>query len=142
MFGVTAWDVSAFGLMVGAGLGLAALINPRWAAKLVKLEEAAPGGASEFRATYGGLFFAVHAAAWMLIKLYWGSDNAAMSAVALGGCTVLAAGWAGSCFGRIVSFVLDKTATKFMLASAAFEAAMALIIAAPWFYWVAGALFR
>ena len=64
MAGALFW-LCALALLGGAGMGAYALVNPRWAAWLVRLQPdpARPGGAGEFRATYGGLFFAVHALA-------------------------------------------------------------------------------
>lgn len=136
------WILSALGLAIGAGLGLAGLLNPAWAAKLVRLREAAPGGFSEFRATYGGLFFGAHAAGLVFAWFQFLADNLAVSLMAVGAVAVLAAAWGGSAFGRLVSIWRDKTGTPFNWGSVAFEAGVAALIAAPWIFWLGGALLR
>jgi hypothetical protein len=111
--------------VIGAGLGLYALINPRWASKLVRLvpAEGKVEGKSEFRATYGGLFLAAHGLAfWLIFAGYEGSEL---------GAAVLAAAWLGTALGRIVSIVLDKTGTGVNWFNVAFEAAFGLMLLAP-----------
>ncbi len=94
--------VSLIALAAGAAMGLGALISPAWASGVVRLEAAAgrPGGYAEFRATYGGLFFLVHASALAI----------ALSAPAEIGMLVvapLALGWIGAGLGRVVSLMFD-----------------------------------
>jgi hypothetical protein len=48
---------------------------------------------------------------------------------------VLAAGWAGAAFGRVVSILRDGADTKFNRASVVFELAMMAFIGAPWAVW-------
>jgi hypothetical protein len=119
--------ISALACAIGAGLGFYGLVDPGWAARLVRLRDDPdrPGGGAEFRATYGGLFIGVHVAA--LILLF--SSNRTM---ALGALAVAAAGWIATAVGRAVSIVVDKPSnTGFNMASTAFELALGLMIAAP-----------
>ncbi|MGE0046242.1 MAG: hypothetical protein AB7J28_03065 [Hyphomonadaceae bacterium] len=136
------WILSAIGLLIGAGLGAAGLLNPRWAEKLVRLSEAAPGGFAEFRATYGGLFFGAHAAALALLFIASYSDDLAALSMTAGAAGVLSVAWAGSAFGRALSILRDKTGTKFNWQSVAFEGGVALLIGAPWFGWLFTSLTR
>jgi hypothetical protein len=131
----TFW-LSGAGLVIGAGMGLYAMINPRWASQLVRLREDQPGGAAEFRGTYGGLFLGAHAAALAFlipfaqeiedlggIPTHW----ALMGALAA--CAMI---WLGTSVGRVLSVTLDKTGGVFNYGSIAFELALGLAIAAPW----------
>lgn len=136
------WILAALALLGGAGMGLYALIDPAWAARLVRLQEAAPGGAAEFRATYGGLFFLSHLVCLGFVWVQHRADNAAISAMAVGAVTILAAAWGGSAIGRLVSIWRDKTGTAFNWGSVAFEAAFALMIAAPWIFWIVESVSR
>jgi hypothetical protein len=130
------WILAGLAILGGAGMGAYGLINPHWAAKLVRLQEAAPGGAAEFRATYGGLFFLAHLVGLAFVWVQHRADNAAISAMAVGAITILAALWGGSALGRLVSIWRDKTGTPFNWASVGFETAFALMIAAPWLFWL------
>jgi hypothetical protein len=136
------WILAGLALLGGAGMGLYAMIDPRWAAKLVRLREAAPGGAAEFRATYGGLFFFAHLVGLAFVWVQDRADNAAISAMAVGAITILAAAWAGSAIGRLISIWRDKTGTAFNWMSVAFEATFALMIAAPWLFWLVESVSR
>jgi hypothetical protein len=133
---ITFW-IAAVGLVIGAGMGVLGLVRPDLAARIVRLREDQPGGAAEFRATYGGLFLFAHGKAlglWFLVlhevesfmgvPTYW--TGMGMLAV----CSVI---WLGSAFGRTVSVLADSTGGAFNYGSIAFELAMTLLIAAPWF---------
>lgn len=128
-----AWTLNIAALGLGAALGARALIDPKWAARFVRLQaDAQPGGFAEFRATYGGLFFVSHAAA-LCFSLDFVLGGESLSGVyAAGAAAVLAAAWAGSCGGRVIAMWRDKARTNFNLLSAAVEAILALAIAAPW----------
>lgn len=120
------WPVVAaiVACVFGGLLGLYAMINPRWASRLVRLKPAdgKVEGKSEFRATYGGLFFAGHAfAGWALFHGVEGH----YAAGALGAC------WLGTCLGRLISFVADKTATGVNLFNAAIELAVGVTLLLP-----------
>jgi len=117
------------GLSLGALLGLGALISPRWAAGVVRLmaDPAKPGGYSEFRGTYGGLFFMVHAAA-LCIVLATPPTGSAFATLPV------AAGWLGAAFGRLVSLVLDReqvAGARIIPVWMATEVALGLAIGAP-----------
>ena len=92
-------------LASGAAMGLGALISPRWASGVVRLVEdpdpARPGGYSEFRATYGGLFLMAHLSA-LLIAIYLPAIYAGFAALPL------ALGWIGAGIGRSLSLLVDK----------------------------------
>ena len=110
---------------LGGGLGAYAIVNPRWASKLVRLvpAEGKVEGKSEFRATYGGLFLLGHAfAAWALTTA---QPGAALAAGAIG------AGWGGSSLGRLVSFALDKTASPVNWFNAVFEGLLGALLLSP-----------
>lgn len=97
--------ISCIALASGAAMGLGALISPRWASGVVRLVEdpdpARPGGYSEFRATYGGLFLMAHLTA-LLIALKLPAIYAGFAALPL------ALGWIGAGFGRLVSLLTDR----------------------------------
>ena len=119
-----AFYASVIACLAGGGLGLYAIINPAWASRLVRLVpiEGKIEGKSEFRATYGGLFFLAHA--FVLWALLSGQAGAALAAAAMG------AGWMGSGLGRLVSFALDRTATPLNWLNVAIEGALGLALAA------------
>jgi hypothetical protein len=137
---IVAWILNALALAFGAVLGARALIDPRWAQRLVRLKpDERGGGEAEFRATYGGVFFFSHAAA-LYLTLTWltvGGEYV-LGVAASGASFVLAAAWAGACFGRLMAIWRDGVRTKFNTYSAATEAGMALCIGAPWALWVLG----
>ncbi len=111
--------------VIGGGLGGYALINPRWASKLVRLVPADGKieGRSEFRATYGGLFFLPHAFAfWAVLSIQPGAEF---------GAGALGAAWLGSGIGRIVSIALDKTGSGLNWFNVAFEAVLGLALLSP-----------
>lgn len=134
--------ISALGLAVGAGMGLYGLINPRWAAGLVRLRDDPdkPGGFAEFRATYGGLFFATHLIGLLGVYAaarhsgplgYW--NDMGQVQLGLGAIVVCGAMWVGTAIGRGVSMLADGTATRFNQGSLVFELVLGLVILAPWF---------
>jgi hypothetical protein len=111
--------------LIGGGLGGYALVNPRWASKLVRLvpAEGKIEGRSEFRATYGGLFLLPHAfIAWALVT---SQPGAALASAALG------AAWIGSGIGRTISIALDKTGSGLNWFNVAFEALLGLALLSP-----------
>ncbi len=132
-----AWGLNVLGLVLAAGLGARALFDPAWAARLVRLkaDEAQAGGFAEFRATYGGVFLGAHAAGLGLSLLWLREGLELIGVAAAGAALALGAAWAGSCAGRCLSMWRDGTRTPFNIASAAVEAGLALIIAAPWAVW-------
>jgi hypothetical protein len=133
---VLAWVLNALALTFGAALGVRALIDPKWAARFVRLKaDEQGGGFAEFRATYGGVFVGVHAVALLMTLMYLGGGEYVVGVAATGAAAAIAAGWAGSSGGRVLAMVLDGVDTKFNRVSAGVEAGLALAIAAPWIGW-------
>lgn len=133
-----AWGLNALALVFGAYLGARGLLDPNWAAKLVRLKEDEQGGGfAEFRATYGGVFLGLHIAALYLTYGYLRGGALLAGVMASGAAFALAVGWAGAAFGRVVSIWRDPGAnTKFNRLSVAVEATMAVLVGAPWALWL------
>lgn len=132
-----AWWIAAAALLFGAVLGARALIDPKWAARFVRLTpDEQGGGFAEFRATYGGVILGIHAVALLLSLRYLLSGEHVVGVAATGALAVLAAGWGGSAFGRVVAIWRDGADTSFNRMSAAVEAGLSLIIAGPWLLWL------
>lgn len=87
-------------------IGFGALISPKWAAGVVRLQAdpdpLKPGGYSEFRATYGGLLLLLHAMAIYMVSF---SKNPEIDVLIL---APLAAAWIGAGIGRTVSLFMDR----------------------------------
>ena len=80
--------ISVVTLLFGAVLGLSAMFSPAWASRIVRLVEdpdpLRPGGYSEFRATYGGLFLFAHLmTAILVVNLSTGSEDILTTLVVL-----------------------------------------------------------
>lgn len=131
-----AWSVNIFGLAFGVFLGARGLIDPNWVSRLVRLQpDEQAGGFAEFRATYGGVFLCLHAAALLFSAAWFWTGAGVIGAYAAGASAVVAAGWGGAAFGRAIAIWRDKADTKFNRLSAVIEAAMALAIGLPWLIW-------
>jgi hypothetical protein len=129
--------LSAVGLVIGAGMGLYAMINPNWGSWLVRLkaDPERPGGFAEFRGTYGGLFFFTHAMPLAFLVLAMtrpeaGADGFA-APVFMIMSSVCVAMWWGTAVGRIVSILVDRQGLPFNFASVGFEGGLGLLIGAP-----------
>lgn len=98
--------VSLVTLGFGALIGFISLINPAWGANVVRLQAdpdpLKPGGFSEFRATYGGLFLMLHL---MALLLTYHVPRIASDILIL---APIAAGWIGAGLGRTVSLLFDR----------------------------------
>ncbi len=131
-----AWGLSALALLLGAGLGVRALIDPDWAAKFVRLKpDEQGGGQAEFRATYGGVFVGLHLVALVFTLFYlWGGEYV-IGVCATGALAVISAGWAGAAFGRVIAIWRDGADTSFNRMSVGIEIAMAFAIGMPWLVW-------
>lgn len=131
-----AWIFNVIALLFGAVLGARGLIDPQWAARFVRLKpDEQGGGFAEFRATYGGVFALSHAVALVFsVKWLFGGEFM-FGLYAAAASAPLAAAWAGSCGGRVLSMWRDGTRTRFNVMSATVEALIALAIASPWFLW-------
>ncbi len=134
-----AWILNALALGIGVILGARALIDPRWAAKLVRLNaDEKSGGFAEFRATYGGLFLGAHAAALALTLQWLASEQYLIGVAASGAAAVLAAAWGATAFGRALAMWRDAADTRFNRVSTAFELLVAAAIGGPWLLWALG----
>ncbi len=118
--------ISAIMLLLGTALGLKGWFDPAWAAALVRLQPRPdqPEGVAEFRATFGGLFAALHLAA--LLVLLTGGPEAGAAV-----CWVLAAGWWGTAVARGWSMAVDAPARHpFQRFSTGLEVVVGLLVAA------------
>jgi len=102
--------ISSLTLGFGALIGFVSLINPAWGANVVRLQAdpdpLKPGGYSEFRATYGGLFLMLHLMALLLTLQIprVGTDILVLAPIA--------AAWIGAGLGRTISLVLDRSQNR------------------------------
>ncbi|MAK60406.1 MAG: hypothetical protein CMK09_05465 [Ponticaulis sp.] len=119
--------ISSAILAFGAWMGLYSMLKPSWGSKTVGLIPL-PGhaeGPSEFRATFGGLFFFGHLVTLILL---WKLDQLSAPIVT---CP-LAACWIGSGIGRMISIWRDEgTATRLNWIWVGFEMGMGILIALP-----------
>lgn len=132
---VFAWVLNALALTFGAALGARALLDPKWAARFVRLKPDEQGGFAEFRATYGAALAAIHVVALMMTLMYLGGGEYVVGVAATGAAAALGAGWAAASGGRVLALLLDDADTRFNRMRAGVEAALALGIAAPWIGW-------
>ena len=138
-----AWCLNALALSFCAGLGARALIDPAWAARLVRLRpDDQGGGFAQFRATYGGLFLASHAAALFFTMRWIIGGQQLLGVFAAGAAAALAGAWGGAAIGRAYALYSDRTLiTPFNRLCLMVEGALAFGIAAPWAAWsLAGSL--
>ena len=114
-------------LAFGGWMGLYSMLKPSWGSKAVGLS-ATPGnheGYSEFRATYGGLFFFGHLSALVGLFMF---DSLVAPLV----CVPLAAGWLGAGLGRMLSITRDADAnTRQNWIWVGFEWGMGVLIGLP-----------
>ena len=115
--------------LIGAGLGLVALLRPLKVLKMVglSLTEGVGHSLSEVRATYGGLFFVSHAGVAMALAV----------SPKIGACMSAALGlaWSGAALGRVVSMLVDKAVNRFNISATLFEGLMGIALATPlWAY--------
>ncbi len=105
--------ISIIGLGFAALLGLGSLVSPNWGAGIVRLVEnpdpARPGGYSEFRATYGGLFLFSHLMAIVLLLALHNAEPPLLTTLIV---MPLAMGWFGAAIGRTLSLVLDRARNR------------------------------
>lgn len=133
---IFAWLLSALALLVGAAWGVRALLDPDWIAKLVHLRaEPHGGGQAEFRATFGGVFFAAHALALFFTGFYLIGGEYVVGVCAIGAGATLSAAWAGAALGRVIAIWRDGADTRFNRILVGVEVVMAFVIALPWVMW-------
>ncbi len=126
------WIIAAAAAVIGACMGLLSLIVPRWGASVVRLapDPRWKGGFAEFRASYGGALLLAHGAVLLTLAM---SAQAGAGAV-MGASFAVSLYWGGMAIGRAASMVLDRhkeTVTSYNAGAIAFEAVMALALAAP-----------
>jgi hypothetical protein len=115
--------------LIGAGLGVLALVRPLQVLKMVglSLTQGVGHSLSEVRATYGGLFFVSHSGVAMALAV----------SPKIGACMAAALGlaWSGAALGRVVSMALDKAVNRFNITATLFEGLMGIALATPlWAY--------
>ena len=127
--------ISLITLLVGAVLGLSAMFSPAWASRVVRLVEdpdpLRPGGYSEFRATYGGLFLFSHLMTAILLVNLGGTEPEILTSIVV---LPPAAGWVGAGVGRLMSRILDRIKNRepgMIPVWIVFEIIFGLAIAAP-----------
>ena len=136
---VAAWWLAVLALAFGAALGARGLLDPKWAARFVRLApDAQGGGQAEFRAVYGGVMLGIHVVALLLALRYLLSGEHVVGVAATGALAVLTAGWGGAAFGRALAIWRDGADTTFNRISVVVEAGVALAIGAPWALWLVG----
>ena len=109
----------------GGFLGLDALINPGWASRLVRLKPAdgSVEGRSEFRATYGGLFFLSHG--FVVLALFTRQSGADLASAVIG------AAWLGAGLGRIISITFDGAASSLNWVNLTVENVLGMVLFLP-----------
>lgn len=135
-----AWVVNALALLACAALGARALLNPDWAARLVRLQPDERGESfAVFSATMGGLFFASHAAAFYFTLKWILGGEGVVGIFAAGAAAALAGAWLGSALGRGLALYKERTlATPYNLRAAGVEILLGTLIGAPWLVWMLG----
>jgi hypothetical protein len=126
------WMLAAGAAVIGALMGLASLVVPRWGANVVRLVPAPDlaGGWAEFRASYGGALVLAHGAVLLTLLM---SARAGSGAV-MGASFAVGLYWLGMAFGRALSMLLDakqNTRTRYNAAAIVFELVMGLALCAP-----------
>lgn len=120
--------------LLGAAMGLLGLINPEWSRKTVRLapDSEKPGGYSEFRASFGGLFLFFNGA--VVLTIIGGNGI-------IGASFAAAMTWIGMGFGRVISMIFDGgrgVRTGYNVFAVAFEWALGLMLLAPFITHIGG----
>jgi hypothetical protein len=111
-------NVNTVGSLITLGLGLFGLFWPLAAARLVGIEPDGARGISEIRATYGGIFLAIGIYATIV------QSDVVFRA--------LAVAWCGAAAARAFSYVHDESRSASNLAAIVVEAAVGIMMMAPW----------
>jgi hypothetical protein len=125
---------------IGALMGGASLLVPRWGASVVRLQPDPrwKGGWSEFRASFGGAFLLGHAAVLLTFVMRGQAGPAAL----MGTGFAMGALWLGMAIGRGISMVADhgehETRTGYNAVAIIFEAAMGLALWSPFLAHIGG----
>ncbi|MBL8549091.1 MAG: hypothetical protein JNJ73_03835 [Hyphomonadaceae bacterium] len=129
-----AWLLSALGLLAGAAIGAALVARPLLVRRFIRTETVPV----EFRRVYGAALLSLHAAALLFLAANWGYQDALFGAINAGAAAAVGATWMGAAAGRL--FALWRANRLSHWRECLFEAALGVLIAAPWFYWLAVAL--
>lgn len=126
--------IALIAALLGAAMGLLGLIKPEWSRKTVRLapDDERPGGYSEFRASFGGLFLFFNGA--VLMTLIGGNGI-------IGASFAAAMAWLGMGLGRVVSLIFDGghgVRTGYNIFAVAFEWALGFMLLAPFIGHIGG----
>ena len=126
--------IALIAALLGAAMGLLGLINPEWSRKTVRLapDSEKPGGYSEFRASFGGLFLFFNGA--VVLTIIGGNGI-------IGASFAAAMTWIGMGFGRVISMIFDGgrgVRTGYNVFAVAFEWALGLMLLAPFITHIGG----
>ncbi len=128
------WILCALGLLLGAFMGVAMLVRPRQSHLSIGLGSIPEksGGVGESRA-FGGLLLGAHSVClWALAQgLSAGSGDGESRIATIFMVTVLAVGWLFAFLGRLLSVVLDREGLSLNLRLLALDAAMTILLFAP-----------
>ncbi|MDX2274777.1 MAG: hypothetical protein NW206_04930 [Hyphomonadaceae bacterium] len=135
-----AWALNALTLSFCAGLGARALIDPVWAARLMRMQGDESGEKSALlSSTLGGVFLASHAAALYFTMKWIIGGEGVIGIFAAGAAAALCGAWIGSALGRGVALYKDRAlATSAYMRAAGVEALIGALIGAPWLVWALG----
>ncbi len=106
--------INSIGAIFCLLLGIAGLFFPNATAKFVGIIAGKERGKSEIRATYGGIFVGIGAAA-----LFFRDANV---------FTAVGIGWAFAAIARIFGIVIDKEAHKLNFGGVVFESLVAILL--------------
>lgn len=126
------WIAAGGAAALGAAMGGASLVTPRWGASVVRLapDPRWKGGWAEFRASYGGALLLAHGAVLLTLAMSFQAGSGAV----MGASFAVALYWFGMAAGRIVSMVIDceqETRTRYNAIGVGFELLMAAALGAP-----------
>ena len=119
--------LASLALAFGGWMGLYSMLKPDWGARTVGLtpREGHKEGASEFRATFGGMFLFGHLVTLIML---WRLDQMSAPVITI----PLSAAWIGAGLGRTLSILKDEgTATRQNGIWVAMEIGMGIAIGLP-----------
>ena len=120
--------------MSGVLIGLACVLRPEWAPKIMHVGAAGPSA----RAALGGKLIAGHAVALAVLTINLGYRDLLVAAISVGIVVALGAGWGGAALARFIA--LWRAGRLAEAPTCGLEAGLALLIGAPMVFWLIGAL--